>query len=209
MKQYTLTITDTAPADWSSIARANLDAYVWGGAERAYPTYGQLVYAKTGDDKTGLYIHLFCAEKNPVSKETRLDGMVCMDSCMEFFFGMHDADSTDTRYLNIECNSLGVTHIGFGEGRHGRVFLDQLGVERFPVSVNIGEDFWEIFEFIPETSLEKIFGLSAIDENTVVMGNFYKCDENANAPFGSWAPVTAPQPDFHRPECFGRIVITK
>lgn len=209
MKQYNLKITDTVPTDWSSVPRAEVDAYVWGGAERAYPTYGQLVYAKTGNDNTGLYIHLFCAERSPVSAETKLDGMVCLDSCMEFFFGMRDQDSADTRYLNIECNSLGVTHIGFGEGRHGRVFLDSLGVERFPVSVNIGENGWELFEFVPEASLKVIFALDRIDENTVMMGNFYKCDENANAPFGSWSPITAPQPDFHRPECFGRIVITK
>ena len=42
-----------------------------------------------------------------------------------------------------------------------------------------------------------------------MMGNFYKCDENANAPFGSWAPIVAPKPDFHRPEYFGRIWIEK
>jgi len=208
MKQYTLTITNTPPSDWSGIARANVDSYVWGGAERAYPTYGQLVYAKTGDEKTGLYVHLFCEEKNPVSKERQLDGMVCMDSCMEFFFGMYEAGKESLHYLNIESNSLGVTFMSFGEGRHGRVFLDALGIERFPVSVHIGENGWEVFVFVPEESLKKVFGLSEINENTVMRGNFYKCDENANAPFGSWAPVTAPAPDFHRPECFGQIVMT-
>ena len=209
MKQYTLKITNTVPTDWTDVARADVDSYVWGGAERAYLTYGQLVYAKTDDEKTGLYVRLFCEEKNPVSKETRFDGPVCMDSCMEFFFGMRDAGSKDVRYLNIESNSLGITFIGFGEGRHDRVFSDALGIERFPVSVRIGGDGWEVFVFIPEKDLKKIFGLSEIDENTVMTGNFYKCDENANAPFGSWAPVTAPQPDFHRPECFGRILIER
>ena len=209
MKQYTLKMTNAAPTDWSNVARADVDSYAWGGAERAYKTYGQLVYAKTDDEKTGLYIHLFCEEKDPVSKEKQLDGMVCMDSCMEFFFGMHDADVEDIHYLNIESNSLGVTFMSFGEGRYGRVFLDALGIERFPVSVNIGEDGWEVFVFVPEKDLKKVFGLSEINENTVMMGNFYKCDENANAPFGSWAPIVAPKPDFHRPEYFGKIVIEK
>ena len=209
MKQYVLKITDTVPTDWSGIARADVDCYAWGGAERAYKTYGQLAYAKTGDDKAGLYIHLFCEEKNPVSKEKQLDGMVCMDSCMEFFFSMREAGVDDIHYLNLESNSLGVTFMSFGEGRYGRVFLDTLGVERFPVSVNIGNDGWEVFMFVPEKDLKKIFGLTEIDENTVMTGNFYKCDENANAPFGSWAPIVAPKPDFHRPEYFGRIVIEK
>ena len=209
MKQYTLKITNTAPVDWSDIARAHVDSYVWGGAERAYKTYGQLAYAKTGDAETGLYVHLFCEEKNPVSKERKPDGMVCMDSCMEFFFGMREADSEDLHYLNIESNSLGVTFMSFGESRYDRVFLDSLGIERFPVSVKLGEDGWEVFVFVPEADLKKIFGLAEIGEGTVMTGNFYKCDENANAPFGSWAPIVAPAPDFHRPECFGRIILEK
>lgn len=209
MKQYNLKITTAVPTDWSGIERADVDAYVWGGAERAYKTYGQLCYAKTDDEKAGLYIHLFCEEKNTVSVETKPDGEVCMDSCMEFFFNMHEEGSDENRYLNIECNSLGVTHIGFGKDRYGRVFLDSLGVERFPVTVNIGADGWEITEFVPEASLKKIFGLSDVNETTVMVGNFYKCDENANAPFGSWNPVVAQNPDFHRPECFGKIVISK
>ena len=209
MKQYELKMIKTVPTDWSDIARADVDSYVWGGAERAYKTYGQLAYAKTGDSKTGLYIRLFCEEKDPVSKETQLDGMVCMDSCMEFFFGMRDKGSSDIHYLNIESNSLGVTFMSFGAGRHGRVFLSELGIERFPVKVNIGSDGWEVLVFVPESDLKKVFGLSDINENTVMMGNFYKCDENANAPFGSWAPIVAPAPDFHRPEYFGEIVITK
>ena len=207
MKQYILKMTRAVPTDWTDVARADVNSYVWGGADRAYKTYGQLLYAKTGDEKTGLYIHLFCEEKNPVSKETQLDGPVCMDSCMEFFFGMRTADSHSLHYLNIESNSLGVTFMSFGEGRYDRIFLDTLGIERFPVSVTLGDDGWDVFVFVPEKELKKIFGLDEIDENTVMTGNFYKCDENANAPFGSWAPIVAPNPDFHRPECFGRIVI--
>ena len=209
MKQYDLKITNSAPIDWSAVSRANIDSFPWGGAERAYKTYGQLVYAKTGGDDTGLYIRLFCEEKEPVSKERQLDGLVCMDSCMEFFFGMRETGASDFRYLNIESNSLGVTFMSFGEQRHGRVFLDALDVDRFPVSVNIGEDGWEVLSFVSESALKKIFGLSEIDKNTEIMGNFYKCDENANAPFGAWSPIVAPRPDFHRPEYFGKIVMVE
>jgi len=209
MKQYHLKITNSVPSNWNDIEKANVDSYVWGGAERAYKTYGQLAYVKTGDEKTGLYIHLFCEEKDPVSKEKQLDGMVCMDSCMEFFFGMSDTEENDFMYLNLECNSIGVTFISFGKERHGRVFLNELGVERFPVSVNVKDDGWDVFWFVPESDIKKIFGISEINENTVMRGNFYKCDENANAPFGSWAPIVAPKPDFHRPEYFGKIVITE
>ncbi len=209
MKQYNLKITDKVPADWSGIERADVDSYVWGGAERAYKTFGQVIYAATGDSDEGLYIRLFCEEKNPVSVETQPDGMVWMDSCMEFFFNMHDEGSDERRYLNIECNSLAVTLVGFGEGRDDRVFLDSLGVDRFPVKLSKGFDGWEIIHFVPIASLKKIFGITEFNESTVMSGNFYKCDENADAPFGSWAPIVAPEPDFHRPEYFGKMVISK
>ncbi len=209
MKEYRLNIIHTVPTDWEGVERAHVDSYVWGGAERAYATYGQLVYAKTEDEKAGLYVRLFCEEKNPVSKETEPDSMVCCDSCMEFFFGMYEPNEVDSRYLNIECNSLGTTRAKFGKERQGRVFLSALGIERFPASATVGENGWEALLFIPEVDLKKIFGLSKIDANTVMRGNFYKCDENAGAPFGSWSPVTTPTPDFHRPECFGRILFIK
>ena len=99
MKEYNLKITNTAPTDWSEVERANIDSYVWGGAERAYATYGQLSYAKTGDENSGLYIHLFCEEKNPVSIENQLDGKVYEDSCMEFFFTMRDISAGDIGYI--------------------------------------------------------------------------------------------------------------
>jgi hypothetical protein len=39
-------------------------------------------------------------------------------------------------------------------------------------------------------------------------GNFYKCGEDMTPQhYGSWNPVTAKEPDFHRPECFGDLVI--
>lgn len=209
MKTYNLKITTAENVDWSVIERADIDSYVWGGKERAYKTYAQVTYAATGTDTEGLYIRLFCEEKSPVSKETAFDGEVCMDSCMEFFFTMRDADSKENGYLNIECNSLGTTHIGYGDSRYGRVFLPTFGVERFPAKVNFTNDGWEILEFVPIAALKKIFGITQVDETTVMAGNFYKCNENANAPFGSWSPVKAPKPDFHRPECFGRINIIK
>ena len=210
MKEYIMKITDEVPSVWSDVAKANIESYVWGGAERAYATYGQLVYAKTGDEKAGLYIRLFCEETNPVSIETQYEGKVCCDSCMEFFFGMQKSEEEELLYLNVETNSLGVSYISFGADRYGRKFIDELGIERFPISISIGEDGWEALIFIPEADLKKVFKLDEIDETIVMRGNFFKCDENANAPFGTWSPVTtAPKPDFHRPECFGRIYIKR
>ena len=209
MKDYRIKILSAPPTDWQGFERAYVDEYVWGGRERAHETYGQVVYVKGDEGESGLYARLFCVEKDPISVETEIDGAVCRDSCMEFFFGMYAAAPCDHRYLNIETNSIGVSHVGFGDGRHGRVHLPALGIERFPITAKVGDDGWEVRIFIPEVDLKQIFGLSEIDERTVVLGNFYKCDENRGAPFGSFSPIVAPKPDFHRPECFAPMIMTK
>ncbi len=42
----------------------------------------------------------------------------------------------------------------------------------------------------------------------VIKANVYKCgDDTAVAHYGSWSPVKSNQPDFHRPECFGDMVL--
>lgn len=209
MKQYDLIMTHTAAIDWSNIPTAHIDSYVWGGAERAHKAYGQAVYAATGGADEGLYIHLCCEEKDPISVTTVHNGPVWEDSCLEFFFTVSDSDEQKNGYINIECNSNGVTLIAYGKDRYERTFIVDMGIEPFPVELKKSCDRWELFEFVPLEALVKIFGIAKIDESAVMSGNFYRCDENGDAPFGSWSPVSTPEPDFHRPEFFGKMTLVR
>ena len=55
------------------------------------------------------------------------------------------------------------------------------------------------------------FDLIGIDKNHIpvsVRANFYKCgDKTAHPHFLSWNPVVSSKPDFHRPECFGELIL--
>ncbi len=209
MKQYNVKITTSSKIDWGSLPKADIDSYVWGGADRAHKAYGQVAYAATGNTDEGLYIHLYCSESNPVSIETEHNGRVWEDSCLEIFFTMHHSDASCKEYINMECNSIGITLIAFGKNREERKFIIDMGIEPFPARVTKNENGWDVFEFVPLTALKEIFKIDKVDEDTVMAGNFYKCDENAGAPFGSWSPVLTPFPDFHRPEFFGRFILSK
>ena len=35
--------------------------------------------------------------------------------------------------------------------------------------------------------------------------NLYRCGGRTDPRYATWAPITAPPPDFHRPECFGSL----
>ena len=38
-------------------------------------------------------------------------------------------------------------------------------------------------------------------------GNFYKCGDETEFPhYGMWSEAVSDTPDFHRPECFGRLI---
>ncbi|MDE6137165.1 MAG: hypothetical protein K2F97_06800, partial [Muribaculaceae bacterium] len=39
-------------------------------------------------------------------------------------------------------------------------------------------------------------------------GNFYKCASATSQPhYLSWNPIDTPEPDFHRPEFFGKLIL--
>ena len=59
---------------------------------------------------------------------------------------------------------------------------------------------------LPGSFLQEIYG-KQLSSGGIVKGNFYKCDETIHPHFGTWNRVIAPQPDFHRPECFGEMQV--
>lgn len=209
MKTYNVKITDTANINWDAIDKAHIDQFTWGGAERSPKSYGQMIYAKTGGADEGIYIHLVSFEKDPVSIETEHNGAVWEDSCLECFFSLQTPGKPYKGYMNIECNSNGVSLIACGQDRDARNFIVDLGLEPFDIKLNKTDDMWELFEFVPLASLKSLFDVDEINEDTIARGNFYKCDENAGAPFGMWSAVLLPEPDFHQPDFFGELKFTK
>lgn len=209
MKTYNVKFQYTADIDWDKIEKAEVNEYPWGGAERGFETYAQMVYAKTGDEKEGMYLHLVCYEANPVSVLVNHNEEVCTDSCMEAFFSMQKKGEPMVDYVNIECNSLGTTYLSLGKDRYDRQFTIDMGIPVFPIDLKISEDKWEYVAFVSLSAIQKMFGLDEVDETVEMNGNFYKCDENADAPPTMWNPIQWPHPDFHRPEQFGKLVFVK
>ena len=174
---------------------AAIDHYAWGGdycpEARAYLAW----------DDVGLRV-LLCAREQTVSARVKaFGGPVWRDSCLEYFFQPFE---DDPRYVNIEVNAAGAALIGIGPDRANRAALTAC-----PKGMDIGASrhdggWWAVGYTIPFAWVEQVFG-RAMSRNAVFRGNFYCCDESIHPHFGSWCPIDAPQPDFHRPECFGRL----
>lgn len=131
------------------------------------------------------------------------------DSCCEFFVLEPDG----SRYFNFEINCIGRILGAAGAGRHERVRQDPADLGRIrritslPLQAWSEADTlhtWDIAVLIPYD----LFGADPACPPETLKANFYKCgDETAHPHFLSWNPIDTPQPDFHRPEFFGELIL--
>ena len=149
-----------------------------------------------GDD--GISILMHSEEKNQRAECLEQNGMICQDSCMEFFF---KPDPLDLNYFNFEFNPKGILHLAIGNGRHGRVLIDE-DRATFRIQTKTKDDEWSVKFFIPNEFILKYFKRVA----PVCKGNFYKCgDLTDHEHYGAWSEVEVEHPDYHVPDFFGRI----
>lgn len=178
---------------------APIDTYPWGGdyrpEARAYLSW----------DDAGLNA-LLCAREETVSKAvTRFGGDVWTDSCLEFFFRPFEGDE---RYVNIEVNAAGAALVAVGKGREHRKKLEACPPGMgFRASKHAG-GWWAVAYVVPIALIEQLYGREFTPGGRI-RGNFYCCDETLHPHFGCWNAIDAPAPDFHRPECFGEIILAE
>lgn len=143
-----------------------------------------------------------------LARETRINGAVYKDSCVEFFISFDK-----TNYYNFEFNCIGVTHLAYGSGRNSRRFIETEIIKQIKIESSLGNEpfeekqgefSWEMTIIIPKTCFThenqiQFTGLKAY-------ANFYKCGDGTSEPhYLTWNPVLTLQPDYHRPEYFGII----
>ena len=209
-KQYRITRlpkgTSVAEINWHTLPVARIDSYLWldGYTPEAL---AQLAYI----EGEGFVLRMACAEEHPLCRFRQYGDPVYTDSCLEFF-----ADYTgDGRYVNLEMNACGTLLSCVGAGRGNRTPIKDLcGGQIFPVSGRIDPKAWSITAQIPLSMLADIYGVSVSDLTAILVsgytfhGNFYKCGDETPIPhYGMWSPVGTENPDFHRPEFFGDLVL--
>ena len=116
-------------------------------------------------------------------------------------------------YYNFEFSCIGVPHVGYGNGRHERQHLPVEVVKKIQVRSSLGNQpfdaktgsfTWDLVAVIPVECFihDQDMDLTGMTCNA----NFYKCGDLLPEPhFVNWNPVATPQPDYHRPEFFGKI----
>ncbi len=174
---------------------------------KEYP-YKPQVEFRIGHTEQMILLKFYVIEEAVRALETRINGDVYKDSCVEFFL------STDgVHYYNFEFSCIGTPHVGWGEGRHNRELLPSEAVKLIQVKSSLGsEPFdirtgnfqWTLMVIIPAACLVHDPGLTF--SGLSATANFYKCGDELPEPhFITWNPVGTPQPDYHQPGYFGKI----
>ncbi len=170
--------------------------------------YKPKVRFKIGYAGNKILLKYIVTENYIKAKETRTNGEVYKDSCVEFFISFDGRN-----YYNFEFNCIGTKHVGYGPGRNKRKPVPVKLVEMMETESSLGyESFeekkgnfnWEIMIRIPSET----FAYDEIDSfhRIRATANFYKCgDETSKPHFLSWNPIETENPDFHRPEDFGKV----
>ncbi len=153
-----------------------------------------------------LCVRFQVSEEAVLAEKTEVNQSVCQDSCVEMFFA-HKPNA----YLNFEFNCIGTVLVGNGRDKPnlGIEIINRirrkssLGTKPFPEQIKHTD--WEITAAIP-------LDILGLQEDSIsgksFRANFYKCGDNLSKPhYLSWNSIKSENPDFHRPECFGKVTI--
>lgn len=209
MKQYTLIHAGQPElldgTVWNRAPKLAIDCYPWDETGYRPPAAAQMVWT---EDR-------FVVRFETVERELRAEArgicpVVCDDSAVELFL-MPDPAHTGI-YLNFEINTLCAMYLGAGTGRADNRLLREEELVPFgaqsEISLTPDGYHWRITFGIPFAYLKRHAGCGEFGPGSRMRANFYKIAEKGPCPHcGCWNPITWPEPDFHRPEFFGELLL--
>lgn len=170
--------------------------------------YRPIVKFRIGHVSNQIWLKFYVHEKHILAQETHTNGAVYKDSCVEFFISFDKKN-----YYNFEFNCIGTIHLGYGSGRHNRTPVKPEIAERIQIESSLGNQpfkertgnfEWEMTIRIPLECFT-FDQIHSLDERKAT-ANFYKCgDETSEPHYVTWNPIETANPDYHRPEFFGKI----
>jgi len=170
-------------------------------------------------DDANLYVQFQVQDRYVRSVQTAYQGMVCADSCVEFFV----QPRADRGYLTFEINAGGTLLLYYIEDATrapGGFAKFQKVPPEWGTQVQIWHSLpavvdpeimepvtWNIGYRIPRELLETYVGPLGNFSGQTWRANFFKCaDQTSHPHWASWSPVV--KLNFHLPECFGNVVMT-
>ena len=178
-----------------------------------WPDYPYLPYVRfqMAYNSHNLFLRFHVKESHALAVTSYYNGPVWEDSCCEFFCAFDELGD-----YNLEVNCVGVPLLGWTGKNREQVrgkerimkFLRLWSTLGYKVPVSIeGDVEWELIIIMPSEIFFSHKGL-IFERGMHFKANFYKCGDKCNVPhFVSWKPIAFPEPNFHKPEFFGNVVL--
>lgn len=186
--------------------RQTIDSLNWA---KDYPYHPLTVFSTAHSDEY-LYIDFFVRANYLRAVNYLNNSPVYEDSCIEVFLQPENAMGT---YYNFEFNCIGTINASRRISRDNSAHLTDAELDSVKRHASCGNRpfqeveglfTWNVVIAIPL----QLIGLNYTGSPITLRGNFYKCASATSQPhFLSWSPIDTPQPDFHRPEFFGTIIL--
>jgi hypothetical protein len=176
-------------------------------------SYKPDVKFKIGYCQNQILLKYYVSEKAIKATETKLNGDVYKDSCVEFFISIN----RDTTYYNFEFNCVGIPHLGYHQAGKDTILIDpgiikliqvKSSLGNLPFEEKTGEFNWELMVIIPKEcfAFDKNLELNEL----MATANFYNCGDGTSIPhYISWNPIETTEPSYHQPKFFGEIQFEK
>lgn len=177
-----------------------IESYKW--VENSYTPKVE-VYVCHDNEKMRVFFKAF--EEKIVARETKDNGRVWCDSCVEIFL----RPFYDDRYINFEINPNGAAIMSIGDSRENRKALIYDYKQRLNIIVRRFEGGWSVQFDVPFDMLAEIYQKDVkIESGDSFFANFYKCgDETPSPHYGMWNEIDTSEPDFHLPQFFGKLIL--
>lgn len=154
----------------------------------------------------GLYLRFYSRGKGLRAQIANDGDRVHQDSCVEAFLRLPD----DPMYYNFEFNCIGTCDASHRYDRERSTPFTPAQYELVErVTSERRDTLFErpngVFPFVVSVLIRfEVMGIDSLEQlPDHILANFYKCGDLTTAPhFGSWQPIEADHPDFHRPESF-------
>ncbi len=187
--------------DFEKLIFFPLSCHLW---SEKYPFFVNAEASVCGVRDKGIFVSFIADEPSPRAVFTNVGDPVYNDSCMEFFF---QPFSDDERYINFEINPNGAYLSAVGCDRYDRTFLHKISVCEPEVNAQVYDWGWRAQLLIPEQLISDVFDRDFLVYDTeFIRANCYKCGDLTPQPhYASLFSVDTPEPDFHRPEFFGKL----
>ena len=168
--------------------------------------YQPEVIFELGRNGDGFTMHMTVPESDPKREKTEHLQFVHEDSCVEWFANFMP-EKCD-RYFSFEVNANGIMNVSFRKDRFDKQLLTLEDITSLKIQTNIYPAYWEVTYTVPFALIRKYIPEYQYEEGMTILGNFYKCGKLTEFPHhGIWKPMPLKEPDFHRPEYFGKIVL--